>query len=259
MVTFAVNTPITISTTRKLNLVIDIGNTRVKAASFDKHSLTNLFVYNNTESFISDFELKFKGAKQVIISSVLHNKPDVVEKLKFNETPIFFSGNIPLPIHNLYRSPNTLGSDRLAAAVAAESLYKNANVLNIDTGTCIKYNFVSSDSKFLGGATSPGLVMRLKSLHSFTAGLPLVEFNTDFNELIGTDTQDSILSGALLGAIAEADGIINQYKQRFPGLTVVVSGGDTEFFVKRLKNSTFARPHLVLEGLNKILEYNVNK
>lgn len=218
-----------------------------------------LEVFDSYEKFKSDFHFEVHLAHPCIISSVVQAQLESVQSIKFQNAPLIFSDATSIPIQNRYASPRTLGSDRLAAAVAAAHYFPGKNVLNIDTGTCLKYNFVDKASSFLGGAISPGLTMRLKAMHQFTDGLPLVGMDAEFNTLIGTNTQSSLLSGALVSACAEVDGVIGLYQQQFPDLTVVVSGGDTDFFVKRLKNSTFARPHLVLEGLNHILEYNVKK
>ena len=158
----------------------------------------------------------------------------------------------------MYKSTSTLGSDRLAAAVGGNFMFPNKNVLIIDAGTCIKYNFVSKNNEYLGGGISPGLRMRFKSLPAFTSRLPLIEMEEDFDNLIGTDTRESILSGVELGAIAEVDGIIERYKSIYEDLTVVFTGGDFNFFVKRLKNSIFADQFLILRGLNVILDYNFN-
>lgn len=218
-----------------------------------------LEVFDSFDNFRSNFNFDAHVAQPCIISSVVNAHLESVQSIKFHSAPLIFSDATAIPIQNRYATPGTLGSDRLAAAVAAAHYFPGKNVLNVDTGTCLKYNFVDNTSSFLGGAISPGLRMRLKAMHQFTDGLPLVEMDAEFNTLIGTDTHSSLLSGALVSACAEVDGVIRLYQQQFSDLTVVVSGGDTDFFVKRLKNSTFARPHLVLEGLNHILEYNVNK
>ncbi len=242
-----------------MNLVIDIGNTRVKAALFEKAALIRLDNFHSFEIFLSLVDFEKNDVKACIVSSVQDKQQAIFQSFLLKRKPLIFTAETPIPLANLYKSPETLGSDRLAAAVGAANIFPNKNVLNVDSGTCLKYNFVERDAGFLGGAISPGLEMRLQAMHHFTAGLPLVELDPEFDTLIGMDTQSSILSGALTAACAEVDGIIDQYKLRFPDLTVVVSGGDTDFFVKRLKNSTFARPNLVVEGLNHILDYNVNK
>ena len=169
---------------------------------------------------------------------------------------IIFNSETKIPLTNLYQSASTLGSDRLAASVGAYFLYPNANVLVIDAGTCIKYNFTNSKNEYLGGGISPGIRMKLKALQTFTSKLPLVEANFSYNELVGNNTQNSILSGVLNGSVAEIDGIISQYKLQFTDIICVLTGGDSEYLAKRLKNSIFAHQNLVIKGLNDILNYN---
>ena len=159
--------------------------------------------------------------------------------------------------HFYYKSISTLGSDRLLASIGAYFSYPKSNVLVIDAGTCIKYNFTNSDNHYLGGGISPGITMKLKSLHDYTAKIPLIEFDENFNLLIGDSTQHSILSGVLNGTIAEIDGIINTYKLHYPDLICLLTGGDSEYLANRLKNSIFTHQNLVLKGLNDILNYTI--
>ncbi|MBK6986183.1 MAG: type III pantothenate kinase [Bacteroidetes bacterium] len=169
---------------------------------------------------------------------------------------IIFNSETKIPLTNLYQSASTLGSDRLAASIGAYYLYPNANVLVIDAGTCIKYNFTNSKNEYLGGGISPGIQMKFKALQTFTSKLPLVEVDFSYNELIGNNTQNSILSGVLNGTIAEIDGVIDYYKLKFTDTICVLTGGDSEYLAKRLKNSIFAHQNLVLKGLNDILNFN---
>jgi type III pantothenate kinase len=150
-----------------------------------------------------------------------------------------------------------LGSDRISAAVGGYYLYPNKNVLVIDAGTCIKYNFTNSNNQYLGGGISPGIEMRFKALQKFTDKLPLIEIDLNFNSLIGASTQSSILSGVLNGTISEIDGIINLYKLQFPDLICILTGGDSQYLANRLKNSIFTHQNLVLKGLNNILNYTI--
>jgi type III pantothenate kinase len=172
---------------------------------------------------------------------------------------IIFSANTPIPLKNLYKSSATLGSDRLAASVGAFSFYPDKNVLTIDAGTCLKYNFVTAQNEYIGGAISPGLTMRLKAMNEFTHALPLIEIDKNFIDLVGTNTKDSMLSGALIGAVAEVDGIINKYLLNYANLQVVLTGGDADYLGKQLKNRLFANQNLLLYGLNTILNYNLEK
>ena len=175
---------------------------------------------------------------------------------KFNIPLTVLSHQTPLPIGNLYKTPQTLGSDRLTLAVAAHRFFGGAPALVIGAGTCITYNFVH-EGNFIGGAISPGITMRFQALNHYTAKLPLVDWQSyrdqHYEGLTGVDSQDSILSGVLNGVVQEIEGTISQYRQRYSGLRVAVTGGDMAFLEKNLKNDIFARPDMVLEGLNYIL------
>jgi type III pantothenate kinase len=169
---------------------------------------------------------------------------------------LVFTNETPIPIKNMYESAQTLGSDRLAAAIGGYTLFPNQHVLVIDVGTCIKYNFTTNKNEYIGGGISPGLKMRLKALTTFTSRLPLVEIDENFDTLIGKNTNDSILSGVIMGCIAEMEGIIERYQLLYPDMKIILTGGDTNFFEKRLKKPIFADQNLILKGLNEILEYN---
>lgn len=238
-----------------MNLVIDIGNTRIKVALFENHQLVELRIYKTFQEFLAQPEF-IKKANQAIIGSVIDGLEEYYSQLKKLMPTLIFTSTTNIPLQNLYTSASTLGSDRLAASVAAYFLYPNTNVLTIDTGTCIKYNFTNQQNQYLGGAISPGLAMRFKALHQFTSKLPLIEFHDESIELIGNNTTNSILSGVLNGAVAEMDGIIDAYHAKYSQFLVLLTGGDADFFAKRLKNSIFAHQNLVLKGLNNILNYN---
>uniref|UniRef100_UPI0030D97038 type III pantothenate kinase n=1 Tax=uncultured Salegentibacter sp. TaxID=259320 RepID=UPI0030D97038 len=145
--------------------------------------------------------------------------------------------------------------DRLALVAAGALKYQNKNLLVIDAGTCITFDFKNDKNEYLGGAISPGLQMRLKALHNFTAKLPLVKLEENIT-LIGDSTKNSILSGVLNGVAAELDGIIDRYKADYKYLTIILTGGDSQILSKRVKNGIFANPNFLLEGLNYILEFN---
>ena len=238
-----------------MNLIIDIGNTRVKAALFNGETLFESKVYDNVNAILSDKAFISK-AKRAIIGTVVKEQEDFYSALNAIIPTIIFNSETKIPLTNLYQSASTLGSDRLAASVGAYFLYPNANVLVIDSGTCIKYNFTNSKNEYLGGGISPGIRMKFKALQTFTSKLPLVEANFSYNELVGNNTQNSILSGVLNGSVAEIDGIISQYKLQFTDIICVLTGGDSEYLAKRLKNSIFDHQNLVIKGLNDILNYN---
>jgi len=238
-----------------MNLAVDFGNTRVKAALFKEHQIIDSKVYDSIDDLASDTSF-YKQGNKCIVASVVSNEESLKEVLREIKPLIFFTSQTKVPVKNLYKSASTLGSDRLAAAIGAYSLYPAKNTLVIDAGTCLKFNFINTNGEYLGGAISPGLQMRFKALQHFTDKLPLVSLNEDFNKLIGQNTDESILSGVINGILNETEGAINEYKKLYPDLTIVVTGGDCDFFAKRLKNRIFTHPHLILTGLNEILIYN---
>ncbi|MDR0873867.1 MAG: type III pantothenate kinase [Prevotellaceae bacterium] len=242
-----------------MNLTIDQGNSYVKAGVFDGNKLLESIVFEETQ--MADrlmFLLMKYPIQNYILSSVSNDAPlNVVNYLKSQGGMfIVLDENTPLPIKNRYKTPVTLGKDRLAAAVAAYALKPNVNSLVIDIGTCITYDFVNSKGEFLGGGISPGMKMRFRALNAFTKRLPLIEA-AENNTLLGDDTESAIRSGVVNGIIFEIDGCIEHLKEKFPDLTVFLSGGDTFFFANTFKSSIFADKNLLLVGLNRILNYNL--
>lgn len=237
-----------------MNLAIDIGNTQVKFGLFEKNELKEVLMEKEALSNI----LSENKISHAIISKTGAN--DTIEqKLRQKNIDILIlSHELKLPIEIHYKTPETLGTDRMAGCVAANFLFPDSNVLKIDFGTCITYDFVSEANWYMGGAISPGMMMRFKAMHNYTAKLPLVDPMqfTSF-ELIGEDTATSILSGGINGVKEEVNGIIKEYETRFGNLKVVATGGDAAIFVTLLKCEIFARPNLVLEGMNRILNYNL--
>jgi type III pantothenate kinase len=237
-----------------MHLAIDIGNSALKFALFDGETISG------KGSGIEALASAVKNNRMLISHAILASVADSVAAIelirKFNIPLTILSHQTPLPIRNLYRTPETLGSDRLTLAVAADRLFDGAPALVIATGTCITYNFIDKGS-FHGGAISPGITMRFQALNHYTARLPLIDWtayqDSVYEGLIGTDSGDSILSGVLNGVIQEIDGTIEQYRRRYSGLRVALTGGDMAFLVKNLKNDIFARLDMVLEGLNYIL------
>ncbi|MCL4160212.1 UNVERIFIED_CONTAM: hypothetical protein GTU68_064981, partial [Idotea baltica] len=160
-----------------------------------------------------------------------------------------------IPFKNLYSTPKTLGIDRIALVCASVEQFPDKNVLIIDAGTCITFDFITNKNHYLGGAISPGIRMRYKSLHKFTANLPLLDTKKP-KKSIGNSTANSMHSGVVQGVLFEIDGAIQKYKLKYPDLTVILTGGDTNFLSKQLKSSIFANSNFLLEGLNYLLQYN---
>ena len=162
-----------------------------------------------------------------------------------------------VPFKNSYATPHSLGVDRLALAAAAYNHNPRGNTLVIDAGTCITYDLVNNFGEYIGGAISPGMRMRYNAMHEQTSGLPLLEPD-EILDFIGNSTESCMHSGVINGLTQEIDGVIDQYQSRFQDLTVILTGGDSHFFAKRLKNTIFANSKFLLEGLNCLLEYNTN-
>lgn len=238
-----------------MHFVVDSGNTLTKAAIFEGKNLIKLVCEEYLTGKIIDELLHQHPCSHSIVCDVSGRTSLYRDHLSRVTDTIFMDHLTPTPLINLYKSAETLGSDRLAAAVCGASEYPGKNVLVIQAGTCITYDMVSERNEYLGGAISPGIDMRLKALNTFTTKLPLVQ-KTEFTQLTGKTTSNSILSGIMNGCRAETDGMIYKFRKKFPDLIVVLGGGDIIFFDKRLKNRIFAVANLVLRGLNIILEHN---
>ncbi len=238
-----------------MNLVVDFGNSRIKAAVFNGRDLFQSKIFNSVEEVINDKKF-YEEASLCMIASVTEQHLAFIKALYKKCKLLEFTSSTKSPLKNAYKSTSTLGSDRLAASVGAFSIYPNKNILVIDAGTCLKFNFINANGEYLGGAISPGFQMRFKSLNHFTKKLPLINLDENFDKLIGQSTEESILSGVINGIISETDGIIDSYKKQFPDLVIAFTGGDCSFFAKRLKSRIFAHPELILTGLNEILIYN---
>lgn len=233
-----------------MNLVIDIGNTLVKYAVFSGNEIIELKkIEIENEELIKNLLSEYK-IKSIIISSVRKERD-----WNFNIRTIVLSEKTKLPITLQYKTPQTLGNDRIANVVAVNSLYKNKNILVIDAGTCITFDFIDNNSCYHGGRISPGINMRYKSLNEFTSNLPKLSITKDFT-LFGDNTNSSIITGVQMGVISEIEGFISDLKKEKEDLIVILTGGDAFFFEKYLKNGIFADPNLVLKGLNEILKYN---
>ncbi len=168
---------------------------------------------------------------------------------------LLFTPDTPVPLGSDYLTPETLGRDRLAAAVGADTLYPGRTVLIVDFGTAVTFDVVSG-SRFRGGFISPGLRTRFRALHDYTASLPSLD-PADGPLPLGRTTEESIQQGVELGLLYEIEGHIARMRRKFDDLLVIFTGGDAKRFVKRIKNTIFADRDLVFVGLNRILEYHV--
>ena len=238
-----------------MNLIADFGNTIIKTALFKADEIIMQRNYSNAEKLIHDKEY-YEKTQHVIIGSVTDKHTAFINSISDKKKVMLFDANTKIPIKNLYHNALTLGSDRIAAAVGSFSLFPDENVLTIDAGTCIKFNFVNKQNEFIGGSISPGIEMRLKAMNHFTNRLPLIQADFNYEKLTGNSTNESLLSGALIGAVNEVDGMILRYLNKYENLKIVVSGGDSVYLCKQLKNRFFAYPDIVLQGLNTILNFN---
>jgi type III pantothenate kinase len=245
-----------------MNLTIDIGNSRTKLGVFDSDEI----VHGETVVHLDVKTLRRMAYNQsienVILSSVASMPEGVEEFLQENFFCLFLSASTPLPIRLRYSTPETLGKDRVAAAAGAWHLYRGENCLVIDAGTCITFDVLSENGEFLGGNIAPGINMRLKAMHQFTAKLPQVDrsgsaADDSTSGLLGMTTEAALRNGGQLGALLEMQAFIGACEELFGPMKVILTGGDADYFVKNLKTKIFAHPNLVLTGLNKILKYNV--
>jgi type III pantothenate kinase len=233
----------------------DFGNTRKKCAVFEGRELKELLVMEDDSVESVRMILDTWKPNRSLLSSVINHNV-AVETILSAETRFHKLTHLSkIPVTTPVGKPETIGADRLGLVVAAVDIYPGKNNLVIGLGSAITYNFVNKFSQFLGGGISPGLEMRFKSLHAFTHLLPLVEKDWNF-PLVGYDTRTNILSGVILGMAKEIDGIIESYEEKYTNFNVVLTGGDTSFFVRHLKKKIFADPNLIYKGLYAICEYN---
>lgn len=239
-----------------VNLIIDIGNSVAKVAAFEEGELRDLvYLSNATLSGLNDFLAKYPFERG-IIASVVHLTDEVEEVLRgIPFRMITLDASVKLPVVNGYDTPHTLGYDRIAAAVGAWNIQPQRNLLVIDVGTCITYEFISSDGRYAGGNISPGISMRFKAMNVCTSKLPLLGPDGEV-KLIGSDTETAMRSGVLKGIEFEMTGYITSLKEKYPDLLVFLTGGNSFSFDSQIKNIIFADRYLVLKGLNAILEYN---
>ncbi|NNF20890.1 MAG: type III pantothenate kinase [Saprospiraceae bacterium] len=238
-----------------MNLVVDIGNTFIKIAVFEK----DVLVY--TEKF-RQFRVKdLKNLRKkypftlCISSSVRKSDPYFIQHLSRNYHLLLLSHKTKVPIKNLYKTPKTLGLDRLAAVVGATNQYPGKNILVIDIGTCMTFDFIDKERNYLGGNISPGVELRLNAMHHFTSSLPLVQRKNN-KDILGKSTKEALQNGAFHGLKYEIEGFIKNLTKKNRSLTVILTGGDAVNFGETLESKIFVDPNLVLKGLNDILTYN---
>jgi type III pantothenate kinase len=237
-----------------MNLVIDLGNTQTKVGIFSDKELVKKYVFDkNAATEIKKLLVEFSDIKHSMVSSVINHSKEIVNMLQNKTFCIDFDINTRLFFKILYKTPETLGKDRIASVAGAVALYPKKPLLVVDAGNCIKYNFINSNSEFIGGAISPGIDMRFKALNVFTDRLPHLQFEENYYEIVGSSTKTSIISGVQLGTLFEIEGFIKKFKEQNKDGIVVATGGNLSFLADGLKSSIFATPDLILSGLNEIL------
>lgn len=240
-----------------VNLIIDIGNSYTKIAVFKNDELLHHILKAGFDERDVTFFFRKYAIRRAIVSSVSQPADEIRDI--FSEMlptqPIMLDTKTSIPLKIQYSTPETLGSDRLANAIGGKYHYPDKSVLVIDAGTCITYDVVTHDRTYRGGAISPGLMMRYNAMHHYTRNLPQLS-PTDNAVLTGDSTTSSIHSGVLNGIVEEMNGMITRFRKTYPDIEIVVTGGDVNYFDKKLKNTIFAGPNIVLTGLNQILKYN---
>ena len=239
-------------------LTIDVGNTRIKAAVFEGSTALEYFIFEaiDLQKSIENILNKYEKVTHLMVASVGSVKKEDFLIFKKQIKIHFVSHEDSFPFVNAYETPHTLGIDRMVLASGATLQYPKQNRLVIDAGTCVTYDFIDENDTYLGGAISPGLRLRYESLHNFTSKLPLLTLETP-KSFIGKSTSLSIHSGVVNGLVYEIDGFIDEYKELSSNFIIILTGGDTDFLAKRLKNTIFANSNFLLESLNQTFQYKI--
>lgn len=238
---------------KKHALVIDAGNTRIKVGVFHHSDLQE--VHSFDAQHLSELKtfLQRHDHFPTIIASVKADK-DTKWLKQLVPKAVLFRTTMKLPLTIAYETPETLGVDRLCNAIAAYHQAKKA-CLVIDCGTCIKYDLVTGDGTYQGGAISPGIDLRFRAMHTFTGKLPLIEDQL-IPPVLGKNTGDAMRSGVMHGIKHEIMGFIAYYRSLMPELTIFLTGGDARHFEIDVKNGIFADEHLTLKGLQLTLAHH---
>ena len=237
-------------------ITIDVGNSRIKVAVFEQNTQIELFIFEPKEAQkkIENILKKYPKATHSIISSVGKLDTSVLKYLQTHTNLRIISHETNFPFNNQYATPRTLGIDRMVVAAGAVLEYPKQNRLVIDAGTCITYDYIDQKDNYLGGAISPGVKIRYKSLNDYTHKLPLLE-KKEIEDVIGNSTENAIHSGVINGVCFEIEGFISRYSLKNQDLTIILTGGDADFLAKRLKSTIFANSNFLLKSLNLLSIY----
>jgi type III pantothenate kinase len=239
-----------------VNLVVDIGNTRVKTGVFDRDELVEANVFDAVDTPSLQTLVDTHNVVHVLVASTAEEiNDDIVNP---SGLVLRFSSDTPVPVENQYKTPETLGQDRLAGVVGAAWLYPESNVLVIDAGTCITYDILEDSGRYIGGNIAPGLDMRYLAMHHYTERLPKVA-RADTASLLGETTEEALQNGGLMGVLMEIAGYMEVLRSKYPVLHTVLTGGDASYLADHLNAQLTVQPHLILIGLNQILQFNVAK
>ena len=239
-------------------ICIDAGNSLIKVAYSEESVILSLasFSITDTESLLHYIE-SLSQADACIVSSVSVVGREIINALKHKSAYFTeLTSDTPVPIRNLYKTPESLGKDRLAAIVGANSLFPDKDVMVFDFGTAMTVDFVDKEGNYHGGNISPGLNMRFRALHDYTKKLPL-HSQTDDYKMLGDTTASAIISGVQNGMIFEINSYIEHFVKLYPDLIIIFTGGDTFFFANKILKCIFAEPNLVFIGLEKIIKFNL--
>ena len=236
-------------------LCFDFGNTRLKVGVFNGDLLQeDRFLADDSHSTIQALVDEYKPIRS-ILSSVINHQPGIetwlAAQTDFHKISHLTKINFTTPVGK----PESIGADRLALMSAAVHYFPGKNSLVIALGSCITYNFINQYHQFLGGAITPGMDMRFKSMHDYTAKLPLASADWNF-PLIGYDTKTNLQSGVILGIINEIEGFIGKYEEKFNNFNVVLTGGNSAYFASQIKYKIFADHHFLFKGLYALSEIN---
>lgn len=239
-----------------MNLAIDIGNSSCKAGVYFRGEKEYVKYASSRDISILEEITSRYDVHRAILSSVRRDSPGLIELLQEKGIPtLLLDHKTPLPFKVRYESPETLGTDRLAAVAGAHNMFGNNDVLVIDAGTAVTYDLLESDNVYVGGNISPGLELRFRALNEFTGRLPLVSRGDSFGNL-GVNTIDAIRSGVQTGLVFEINEYIRKLKKKYKALKVIITGGEGEFLADKVEKGFILRPDLVIDGLNYILDYN---
>lgn len=243
-----------------MKLVIDRGNTLFKLGVFDNQDLVEVrYLQELSKSTLEDILLRFDVSRTILCSVGGNLSQDLTDLLKAKTTFLSMSDTLSFPININYNNPHTLGKDRIAAMVGAREMLKGQNIAVIDAGSCICIDLVDADAVYQGGVITPGLGMKYRALYTFTANLPLLYLDEKHYDCCQNSTEGCIRSGVQNGTIFELEGFVSWCKELCKDLSIVVSGGDADFVARGLKEETIVDKHIVLKGLNVILDANTKE